>query len=127
MDHDDEQFENYLREFQPRPPRALPDMFTEGEMQWRRLAAAAAITIALVTSAWFAVERPAAKQDQVVERKASAERATEAAFVRLSIVPLTELAIDDPGRFDAALNTASRRVLPDFRGGDSTLRVLAKE
>jgi hypothetical protein len=127
MDHSDEQFENYLREFQPRPPRALPDMLTEGEMQWRRLAAAAAITIALVTSAWFAVGRPAAKQDEVVTKKASAEPATEAAFVRLSIVPLTELAIDDPGRLDAALNTASRRVLPDFHGGDSTLRVLAKE
>jgi hypothetical protein len=127
MDHNDEQFESYLREFEPRPPRALPDVLTGGDMQWRRFAAAAAITIALLTSAWFAVKRPAAKHDEVVTKKASAERATEGAFVRLSIVPLTEIAIDDPGRLDAALNTASRRVLPDFRGSDSTLRVLAKE
>ena|ERR1700730_15237219 len=70
---------------------------------------------------------PAAKQGEVVKEKASAEHVTEAVFMRLTTFPLTELAFDDPGRFDAALNAASRRVLPDFRGGDSTLRVLAKE
>lgn len=126
MDHKDEQFENYLREFQPRPPKALPDIVAGVDLKWRRLAAAAAIAIVLVTSGWFAAERPAAKQDEVVAKKARVEHTTEAA-VRLSVVPLTELAIDDPGRFDEALNTASRRVLPDFHGGESTLRVLAKE
>src|ERR1700730_7982372 len=127
MDHNDEQFESYLREFQPRRPRVLPDVLARGDVRWRRFAAAAVITIALITSTWFAVTRPAAKQGEVVKEKASAEHVTEAVFMRLTTFPLTELAFGDPGRFDAALNAASRRVLPDFRGGDSTLRVLAKE
>jgi len=37
------------------------------------------------------------------------------------------MALKDPLRFEAELTVESRRVLPDFRGKDSTLRVLAKE
>jgi hypothetical protein len=45
----------------------------------------------------------------------------------LALLPLTQLAVSDPVRLDAQLAAASRRVLPDFRGERSTLRVLAKE
>jgi hypothetical protein len=37
------------------------------------------------------------------------------------------LALEDPAAFDAALTAASRQTLPGFDGGDSTLRVLAKQ
>jgi hypothetical protein len=45
----------------------------------------------------------------------------------LELLPLTQLALQNPEQLDAQLSTASPRVLPDFRGSDSTLRVLAKE
>jgi len=43
------------------------------------------------------------------------------------MVPLTQLALQDPEQLDAQLTAASPTVLPDFRASDSTLRVLAKE
>jgi hypothetical protein len=47
--------------------------------------------------------------------------------VPISVIALTKLAATDPAQLDAELAAASRRVLPDFRGEQSTLRVLAKE
>jgi len=46
---------------------------------------------------------------------------------KLSLVAVTQMALKDPEQLDAQLTEASRRMLPDFRGSDSTLRVLAKE
>jgi hypothetical protein len=45
----------------------------------------------------------------------------------LALLPLTQVALQDPKQLDAQLTAASLRVLPDFRGSTSTLRVLAKE
>jgi hypothetical protein len=45
----------------------------------------------------------------------------------VALLPLTQLALQDPEQLDAQLTAASLRVLPDFRNGNSTLRVLAKE
>jgi hypothetical protein len=43
------------------------------------------------------------------------------------LLPLTQLALQNPEKLEAELARASQRVLPDFRGSESTLRVLAKE
>src|SRR6266446_4253948 len=40
MEQHDKQLENYLREFQPRRPRALPMSEKDPILMWRRLAAA---------------------------------------------------------------------------------------
>jgi hypothetical protein len=121
MDGNEGQFENYLREFEPRRPRALELKRQSAVDSWRRLAAAAGVMIALGTSLWLALHSPARQGFQTV----SADK--EAVRIRLSIVPLTKLAETDPTQLDAELATASRRVLPDFRGEESTLQVLARK
>jgi len=120
MDGNDEQFENYLREFEPRKPRALEPKRQSAPDSWRRLAAAAAMMIALGTSLRLVLHSPGWQGLQTVTT-------AKPVRVRLSIVPLTKLAATDPAQLDAELAAASRQVLPDFRGEKSTLRVLAKE
>jgi hypothetical protein len=122
MDENDEQFENYLREFEPRGPRALEPKRQPALDSWRRLAAAAGVMIALGTSLWLVLHSPRWQALQTVT--VGTPRPVR---VPLSIVPLTKLAATDPARLDAELTAASRQVLPDFRGDKSTLRVLAKE
>jgi hypothetical protein len=122
MDGNDEQFENYLREFEPRRPRASQPKRQPALGSWRRLAAAAGVMIALGTSVWLALHSPGRRNFQVVTVDTAGR-----VHVPLSIVPLTKLAATDPARLDAELTAASRQVLPDFRGDKSTLRVLAKE
>src|SRR4029077_4325286 len=125
MEQHDEQFENYLREFQPRRPRALPLSEDDPILMWRRLAAAAAVTLAFGVSLWFAGRGPAPAPIGVVAKKAAAGPGSQA--VRFSRLSMTQLAVNDPRRLDAVLASASRNALPDFRAEDSTLRVLAKE
>jgi hypothetical protein len=122
MPGNDEQFENYLREFEPRRPRALKPKRQPVPDSRRRLAAAAAVTIALGTSLWLVLHSPRRQRFQTM-----AVGRSEPVRVPLSIFPLTKLAATDPARLDAELTAASRQVLPDFRGDQSTLRVLAKE
>jgi hypothetical protein len=116
--------EQYLREFQPRAVRQLELERTVSRMDWRRLAAAAVVLLALGTCIWFTRvtatkvhERPqqqGAQDDQNQQRE-------------LNTLQLTRLALDDEGKFDELLVEQSRRILPDMRGERSTLRVLAKQ
>ncbi len=125
MEQHDKQLENYLREFQPRRPRALPMSEKDPILMWRRLAAAAAVTLLSGVSLWVAGRRPAPAPIGVVVKKAAAGPASAA--VRFSRLSMTQLAVNDPQQLDAVLASASRSELPDFRAEDSTLRVLAKE
>jgi len=126
MTWQDDRFEHYLREFQPPKPRALPWQTRTLPELLRRLAAAAVVTVVLGTSLWFAMHPSERGRTEIVTNGALApeQKATGAS---LSLLPLTQLAVSDPVRLDAQLAAASRRVLPDFRGERSTLRVLAKE
>ena len=125
MEKHDEQFENYLREFQPRRPRALRLEEQTSGMRWRRFAAAATVALVFGMSLWFAGRRPARAPSGIVSKQAADRPAsTDMRFSRLS---MTQLAVNDPRQLDAVLENASRNVLPDFRGAKSTLRVLAKE
>lgn len=124
MDHYDEQFEKYLLEFQPRRPRALPSMAT-ANAQWRRFAAAATIFLTVGAAGWFA--RHEKQPDVTPGVRLQAQDAFNTRPAALSLETLTKLAVDRPEELDAALTEASPRVLPDFRGKESTLRVLTKE
>jgi hypothetical protein len=117
MDKQQEQFENYLREFEPRRPRALP---TAGKAMRVRRAAAGVLAVALCAGAlWLAWRRSITTDDGSVAVRTPPSQ-------EVSPRELTRLALEDPRRFEEALAAASKRILPRFDGQDSALRVLAK-
>lgn len=120
----DDQLENYLREFQPKNPRALP-VVEMRPPKWRRLAAAAAVALVCGVSLWLSHQ----KRQPVV---ALTPRAIPNEFnahtgEKWSVLVLTKAALEDPTSLDSALEQASRSSLPRFEQQDSALRVLAKE
>jgi hypothetical protein len=123
----DERFEKYLGEFQPRRLRALPELAVHRQISLRRIAAAAVATIALGASLWFVGKKNKWSGDEFGEKKTAAIQKAKSAPPLLSLLPLTQLALKNPEKLEAELTRASQRVLPDFRGSESTLRVLAKE
>jgi hypothetical protein len=126
MAGNDERFEDYLREFTPRAPGALPVQGAAGRESWRRWAAAAGLLLAVGTSLWLAT-----RHGTEVTRKLRIDQGpiveTVPVAAHLTLWRLNQAAQAEPTRFDAQLAEESRAVLPDFRGEASTLRVLAKE
>src|SRR5258708_24933912 len=127
MENNDRKFEAYLGEFQPRKPRALPELIVHRQVWPRRFAAAAAIAISLGASLWFVRKENELNNGEVVLKNATAMLEAKSPASPLALLPLTQVALQDPKQLDAQLTAASLRVLPDFRGSTSTLRVLAKE
>jgi hypothetical protein len=127
MENDDRKFKEYLREFQPRKPRALPERSVQRRVWPWGLAAAATIAISLGASMWFVRGKHELNSGEVVARNSSSMAEAKSPVRALALVPLTQLALQDPEQLDAQLTAASPAVLPDFRGSHSTLRVLAKE
>jgi hypothetical protein len=114
MTDNNTQFENYLREFQPRRPRALPIL----RAYWtNRLAAAAALLLATSASLYLATRQPIAKPNVSVAIRNA----------RPSLVVLTRLATDDPAQLDSLLNSQAQSQFPRLQQENSSLRVLAKE
>lgn len=128
MAGNDEQFENYLREFEPRRPRALPAQSWGKPEQWRlrRLAAAAALVIAMGSALWLAVRQHRQGASNLAITMAPISE-PKPATAHLSLSQLNQMALGDPALLDEELAKDSREVLPDFRSEGSTLRVLAKE
>jgi len=127
MDQHDEQFESFLREFEPRRPRALPTPRASRSIWISRLAAAAAMAMAFGSSLWF-LSRPAEwRTFQNTANTASAKITPEASTRNLSMVELTRLAVEDPARLHALLDASSQNHLPRFDQENSALHVLAKE
>ena len=127
MDEQDERFENYLREFQPLRPRPLWATYPTGTGYFRRLAAAAVIVIILGTSLFVLKRHRAPRQIESVRQDIAVESARKPVPSASSLLSMRRLALEDPARFDAALNDASQHLLPSFESSASTLRVLAKE
>jgi hypothetical protein len=126
MENDNEKFEEYLSEFEPRKPRALPMVI--GRRDWpRRMAAAAAILLAGGLSSWFAIRQVYPPSGENVKNIGEVFSDPKESPIRLTMESLTKVALNDPAQLDAELTDASRRVLPNFRSQESTLRVLAKE
>jgi|SRR5271163_1226008 len=122
MNENDRQFEDFLREFKPRRPRALPGDRSI-ELHSRRLAAAAVLVVSLGSVVWFAFNN---------KRLATAQRSSDHLAQRqgdqpkLTLIQWTRLAEENPRAFDAQLSEASRKSLPGFNEANSSLRALAK-
>jgi hypothetical protein len=119
----DENFENYLREFQPRTPRALPTV-TAVPSTWRRLAAAAVIAIACGGSLWIGLQE---KQAGSNAGTAISQTLSETKSVWKVRITLTNQALENPASFEAELEKEASAKLPGLSGRKSTLSVLAKE
>jgi len=122
MNENDRQFEDFLREFKPRRPRALPDDRLIG-LHVRRLAAAAVLVVSIGSMFWVALshKRPATQQpssDRLAHRQDDPRK--------LTLIQWTRLAERDAKALEVNLNEASRRSLPGFNDPNSLLRVLAK-
>ncbi len=123
----DEQFEEYLREFQPRRPRALPEPAIHRQVSLRRLAAAVMITIALSAGLWSVRQKPTGQEAGNVTNNRPVAPQKQTRQRALSIVALTRLALENPAGLDAAPEAAQEYRLPRFDRKDSALRILAKE
>jgi hypothetical protein len=122
MNENDRQFEDFLREFKPHRPRALPDDRAIG-LHSRRLAAAAVLGVSLGSMLWFAFnnKRPETARlnsDQLTHHQDDPPK--------LTLSQWTRLAEQDPKALEVNLNEASRRSLPGFNDPNSSLHVLAK-
>jgi len=76
---------------------------------------------------WFARGKYEIKSGEVVARNSTSMPEVKSSAPSLALVPLTQLALRDPEQLDVQLTAVSPTVLPDFRGSNSTLCVLAKE
>jgi hypothetical protein len=126
MDGNNERFQSYLREFEPRRPRTLPEASAPALLEWRRLAAAAALIVTVSGSVWFVARRAAPDQFNVRPARTFGPE-TKLASRDLSVWRLNQIALSNSAGLDAELTEKSREVLPNFQGAASTLRVLAKE
>lgn len=122
MNEPDGKFENFLREFKPRRPRALPSDSAR-ELWTRRLAAAAVLAISLGGVTWFAFSN---KRSASVSQLPAAPTQDQDEWRQLSLIQWTRLAEQDPGALEVKLNEASRKSLPAFSEANSSLRALAK-
>jgi hypothetical protein len=118
----DEQFEQYLRQFEPRPPRQLLVAAHPAGWSWRApLAIAALVVLSLGVVLWTAGHlgppiQPSWNQQAVTSVSS-----------QVTLGRLNRLMRDDPSQFDAQLTAASRNLLPDVQRREGTLRLLARE
>jgi hypothetical protein len=124
--NDDRKFEAFLREFEPRSPRPLPQAESTS-LSWPRLAAAAALILAVgATSLWIGRHhiqtRHAGGQPPALSVTGAAANQQP-----MSTIALTRAALENSPDFDREMDDISRRSLPRFDRKDSMLRVLAKE
>ena len=124
MDEHDKAFESYLRQFEPRRPGALTPGQTAPFFRLRRLAAAAIVVMFIGASIWLVQQKPMPTGGGGDTAQLNAP---EPPVSVLPMMPLTQLALENPARLDATLSQASRSMLPDFQAAHSTLRVLAEE
>ncbi len=112
----DEKFESFLREFEPKKPRALPLRLFEKKRgpryeNWRRLSAAAAVILVCGASLWTGIRQariaPVKNSEIAITLKLGKQP-------RHSAFELTRTALEDPSAFEAALELESRNSLPRF-------------
>jgi hypothetical protein len=126
-EHDDHEFESYLRQFRPHAPRPLPDERTVLFRRWAYPAAAAAVAAVVFSLATFLFLHPSllhqpSRPEQPLFSRDQASRDQQISLLRLSV-----LADRDPEKFDAHLDRVSATLLPDVRSGNGVLKTLSAE
>jgi len=124
MNDEDQNFEEFLRGFEPHRPRPLPTIASAG-FQWRRFVAAAVLVATAGGLTWIAIARwirEAANRPTLVERSSGEPTANQ-----ISPMELTRIALDDSKEFDSRMDELAARTMPCCEGPRSSLAPLAKE
>lgn len=124
MNNDSELFENFLREFKPRPPGPFPQAARK-RWGWRRLAAAAIVAMAVAGSGWVLTRKSVMSSGE--NSWATLRSNSEEIGRDLSLMRLTHLALNNPEALDRELEVQSRTILPKITEGNSALGALAKD
>jgi hypothetical protein len=125
MDREPDEFETFLKQFQPRKPRALAEP-NPPRHQWAHWAWAAAIIIlacgGTVLIRWRSAPAPrlaAVKTERPLQQTPTAAQAvTVGALSRF---------LQTPDQLDEVLTDASRKLLPHVEQPDNPLHILAKD
>jgi hypothetical protein len=125
MSEYDRELEKYLSNFRPRDVRPLDLTLVTRTVWLKRLAAAAMLLLAVGTWLWYAGHGN--KLDQETTKIMARQKEAPAVAWKGNTIVLTKMALEDPTRFEEQLDEESRRVLPDLRGQQSTLRVFAND
>jgi hypothetical protein len=126
-DEDRRKFEALLREFEPRRPRALPAA-EDAWRWWPRLAAAAALILALgAASLWIGMRHSQTRNNDLQQPITNIPVAAASQHPPMSTLALTRAALENSPEFDKEINSRAQRDLPGFNRKESMLRVLAKE
>lgn len=126
MNDDDRKFEAFLREFEPRRPRALPTA-DRTRRSWPALAAAASLILVLgAASLWIEIRR-IDKGKQISNPAANISSAAPNQHPPPSTLALTRAALENSPEFEIEMDSRVQSDLPSFNRKESMLRVLAKE
>jgi hypothetical protein len=133
MEQNERDLEDFLREFRPRQPRALPPVSAEipahlrHHHRWHRLAAAILLVIAGSASAWLGSRQNTPTPFPTVLKTAASSKAGNSKNSLPSLVLLERLALEDPAQFDATMSAASRRILQRAKYWEPLPRALAND
>lgn len=116
MTDNNTQFENYLREFAPRRPRALPLAQAARSHWFSRLAAAAILLIVFSLSLYLSIRQPSSPQNTAVASQ----------HPRPSFAVLTRQAVENPESLDTLLDAFPENRLPSFDQENTVLHALAR-
>jgi hypothetical protein len=122
-ENDDIQFEQYLRQFVPRPPAPLPvARRSSNRRNW--LAAAAVVVVACGLAIWLIVRSGSLSPSTALRTRS---QSTDTGISSTSLGRMSQFLAADPERLDAALTEASQEILPNVQRTDGALWALAQD
>lgn len=127
MNRHDEEFENLLRQFQPRRPRPLPEVISERRIRRRVLLASALLVLVCAGVLHFTSRGSYPKGEQAVIKSESASPAPTNIADVMTAGSLGNLGLTNPDDLDLKLTEASQHLLPHVERSDSMLHALAQE
>jgi hypothetical protein len=125
MQKDDREIENYLAGFEPRKLQIQELAPVDSNVWTGRLAAVAVLLIAVGTWVWYA--RSSNKGEQAKRAAAESAAAAGTTVSQANIILLTQMALENPKRFEEQMDEEARRVLPELRGQQSALKISGRE
>jgi hypothetical protein len=125
-DHDEEQFERYLKNFRPVDPEPLP-LSVKGKTKGahRGIALAVGVVASLATAAVTLIMLP--RRPQATDSEVRSQPAENMIHKEISMPMLTNLALEDHVAFLELIDKKAELQFPTMKIEQSALRALAKE